>query len=157
MLAAALIALPGIAWACDEGRVEIRGNFGDARFRVEIADDAEERAVGLMNRESLSIAAGMLFVYPDEDIRGFWMENTLIPLDMIFADATGTIVKVHANAVPLDRTSILSDAPAQFVLEINGGLAARIGIEAGDEMRHPLIDQDIAAWSCSPDTFVEPG
>lgn len=134
--------------ACTADRVEIRGDFGAARFRVEVADDPQERNLGLMHRESMPQGAGMLFVYSVEEVVGFWMQNTLIPLDMIFMDATGTVVKVHDNAIPLDRTTILSDFPTQYVLEINGGLAEQMGIAPGAELRHPAIDQDVAAWQC---------
>lgn len=133
---------------CRDDVVELRGEFGQARFRVEIADDPAERAQGLMNRESLPMNAGMLFIYEREQEVAFWMENTLIPLDMIFADASGVVVKVHANAIPLDRSSIPSEAPSLAVLEINGGLAAQIGIEAGAELRHPGLPQSEAAWPC---------
>lgn len=143
-----LFLAPTLAIACSADRLEIRGDFGSARFTVEVADDAQERATGLMHRESMNRNAGMLFVYEVEEEVGFWMENTLIPLDMIFFDASGTAVKVHANAVPLDRTVIRSDFPTQYVLEINGGLAGLLGIEAGAELRHPAINQETAAWPC---------
>ena len=145
----ALALLPGLsAAACAPDRVELRGDFGEAQFRVEVADDPQERSLGLMHRESMPQGAGMLFVYPVEEEVGFWMENTLIPLDMIFMDAAGTVVKVHENAVPLDRTVIRSDFPTQFVLEINGGLAAQLGIAPGAELRHPAIETETAAWPC---------
>ena len=136
------------AFACSDTRVEMRGDFGSARFTVEVADDAGERSLGLMHRESMAQSAGMLFVYQVEEEVGFWMENTLIPLDMIFMDASGTVVKIHENAIPLDRTVIRSDFPTQYVLEINGGLAGQMGIAPGAELRHPAIDQENAAWPC---------
>ncbi|MEM1274639.1 MAG: DUF192 domain-containing protein [Pseudomonadota bacterium] len=148
VLALALYTLPQSGLACVEDRVEIRGDFGGARFNVEVADDAQERSVGLMHRESLATNAGMLFVYPIEEEVGFWMENTLIPLDMVFFNASGIAVKVHENAIPLDRTVIRSDFPTQYVLEINGGLARQIGIAPGAELRHPSVQQGIAAWPC---------
>ena len=148
-VAIALAAMPGIVAAeCALDRVELRGEFGQAQFRVEVADDPQERSLGLMHRESMPQGAGMLFVYPVEEEVGFWMENTLIPLDMIFMDAAGTVVKVHENAVPLDRTVIRSDFPTQYVLEINGGLAGLLGITPGAELRHPAIEADTAAWPC---------
>jgi hypothetical protein len=76
------------------------------------------------------------------------MENTLIPLDMIFADATGTVTRVHPEAVPLDRTPIDGGDGVQYVLEINGGLAAALRIRPGAVLRHPDIDQARAAWPC---------
>jgi uncharacterized membrane protein (UPF0127 family) len=76
------------------------------------------------------------------------MKNTLIPLDMIFADETGRVTRVHANAVPGDTTPIDGGNDVRFVLEINGGLAKRLGIVPGAEMRHPSIPQDGAVWPC---------
>lgn len=133
---------------CAEDRVELRGPFGTASFHVEIADDPGERAQGLMFRESLPASGGMLFIYERPQQVAFWMENTLIPLDMIFLDAAGRVVKVHENAVPRDRTPIPGEGEVLAVLEINGGLARAIGIAPGAELRHPALPQDGAAWSC---------
>jgi hypothetical protein len=146
--AATLAAQPAGA-ACDPDRVELRGDWGTARFRVELADTPEERARGLMFRESLPRMSGMLFVFPGERPRSFWMRNTLVSLDIIYFDATGTWVSVQAEAVPLDETALPSGGPAQYVLEVNAGLAERFGMGPGTQMRHPRIDQDIAAWPCS--------
>ena len=144
-----LACIPGLVFAeCSIDRVDLRGDFGSARFRVEVADDPQERSLGLMHRESMAQGAGMLFVYPVEEEVGFWMQNTLIPLDMIFMDASGTVVKVHENAVPLDRTVIRSEFPTQYVLEINGGLSGQLGIAPGAELRHPAIASETAAWAC---------
>jgi uncharacterized membrane protein (UPF0127 family) len=150
ILAGALsVALAGPAAAgCRPERVELRGPFGTAAFSVEIADDAAERAQGLMFRTHLPASAGMLFVYEEPQPVSFWMENTLIPLDMIFLDETGTVTRVHAEAVPLDRTPIPGGDGVLAVLEINGGLAERIGIGPGAELRHPALPQDRAAWPC---------
>jgi uncharacterized membrane protein (UPF0127 family) len=76
------------------------------------------------------------------------MKNTLIPLDMIFADARGVVTRVHANAVPGDLTPVVGGENVQFTLEINGGLAARMGIVEGAELRHPAIAQETAVWPC---------
>ncbi|MEM9708804.1 MAG: DUF192 domain-containing protein [Pseudomonadota bacterium] len=145
----ALLAGAGPAFAaCSEGRIEIRGDFGQAGFNVEVADDDAERSVGLMNRETLATSAGMLFVYETPRRAAFWMRNTLIPLDMIFADETGRVLRIHENAVPLDETVIDGGEDIQFVLEINGGLAGAMGIEPGSEFRHPSIPDGQAAWPC---------
>jgi uncharacterized membrane protein (UPF0127 family) len=114
-----------------------------------VADTPQERAQGLMNVPQMPRLTGMLFVYERPERVSFWMENTLIPLDMIFADAAGVVQRIHANAVPLDRTPIPGGDDIQFVLEINGGLAATLGLAEGDQMRHPSIPADIAAWSCA--------
>ena len=100
-----------------------------------------------MFRESMDPASGMLFVYEGPRRVAFWMKNTLIPLDMVFADATGRVTRVHSGAVPLDETPIDGGEDVQFVLEINGGMAARLGLVPGAEMRHPLIGQ-AAVWPC---------
>jgi len=145
---AAFLLSAGAGLACAPETVELRGDFGQARFTVELADDPGERSVGLMNREAMPMSAGMLFVYETPQRAAFWMKNTLIPLDMIFADATGTVTRVHENAVPLDETPIDGGPGVQYVLEINGGLAGPMGIEPGVEMRHPAMDQSEVAWTC---------
>jgi uncharacterized membrane protein (UPF0127 family) len=149
-LAALLIALPcAVHAACAPDRVEFRGDFGAAGFSVEVADDATERSVGLMNRPSMPSGHGMLFLYDRPQPVSFWMRNTLIPLDMIFLDETGRVKHVHEGAVPLDETPIPGGDGILAVVEINGGLAGRIGIAPGAEMRHPAFDQPGAAWPCT--------
>jgi hypothetical protein len=144
-------ALPGLARAeaaCATDRVDLRWSAGGESFAVEVADDVAERSQGLMFRESLDPAAGMLFVYESPRSAQFWMKNTLIPLDMIFADATGTVTRVHSNAIPGDLTPIDGGDGVAFVLEINGGLAEKLGIAPGAVLRHPAIPAATAAWSC---------
>lgn len=119
-----------------------------ATFSVEIADDAAEREQGLMRRRALPKGAGMLFVYPSERPVAFWMHDTLIPLDIIFLDGTGRVISVHGNARPLDDTPIPSQGAAQYVLEINGGLAGRLGIGAGSVLSHPAVAAGRAAIPC---------
>ena len=147
--AALATLMPSLAAAaCAEDQVDLRGDWGSARFSVEVADDTGERAEGLMFRESLPRSAGMLFIYPQPQRVQFWMKNTLIPLDMIFADARGVVTRVRSQAVPGDLTPIDGGPGVVAVLEINGGLAEAMGIEPGSELRHPALGDD-AAWSCS--------
>lgn len=101
-------------------------------FNVEIADTPEEQRTGLMNRSSLDDGSGMLFVFDGSEYRTFWMENTLIPLDIIFISSDNEIIDIHKNATPLDRTTITSSGPCKYVLEINGGLCERLSIHDGD-------------------------
>ncbi|MBK5927067.1 hypothetical protein CCR87_06870 [Rhodobaculum claviforme] len=136
------------AASCRDDVVDLRGPWGQARFTVELADTPDSQARGLMHRESLPRGAGMLFVYDSPRRVAFWMRNTLIPLDMIFMDATGTVTRIHHEAIPLDETPIDGGTGVLKVLEINGGLARRFGITRGSEMRHPRLDQDTAAWPC---------
>jgi uncharacterized membrane protein (UPF0127 family) len=118
-----------LAAACDASRVELRGDWGKARFRVSIADTPQTRARGLMFVEEMPRSAGMLFVFDDDRVRTFWMRNTLISLDILYFDATGAWVSAQENAVPLDETTLPSDGPARYVLEINGGLVERFGMD----------------------------
>ena len=150
VLAAALwLALAGAAAAaCRDDVVELRGPWGQARFTVELAITPEEQARGLMFRETLPRGAGMLFLYDQPGRVAFWMRNTLISLDMLFFDETGTLTRLHHEAVPLDETPIPGGDAVLAVLEINGGLSRRFGITEGSELRHSRMPQDRAAWPC---------
>jgi uncharacterized membrane protein (UPF0127 family) len=134
--------------ACREDQVELRGDWGQARFTVEIADDAGEQAQGLMHRKSMPTSAGMLFVYDRPSSLSFWMRNTLIPLDMLFIDPAGVVQHIHHNATPLDETAIFGGDGLLSVLEINGGLAERMGISVGSQLRHPAFENYQPAWPC---------
>lgn len=147
--AALAFCAAGTAFAeCAPETVELRGDWGSARFTVAVADEPAEQRQGLMFVEDMARSRGMLFVYDRPQPVAFWMRNTLIPLDMIFVGADGVVDKVHANAIPGDETSIFGGRQIQYVLEINGGLAERLGIAPGTEMRHPAIDGADAAWPC---------
>ncbi len=148
MVAVWFVGGASLAADCEPGAIDLRDTDSVLRFRVEVADTAPERGLGLMDREELPQMAGMLFVYPDAGPVAFWMRNTLIPLDMLFFDETGTLVRIHANAVPLDETPIPGGEAIRYVLEINGGLAEAFGIEEGAELRSPALAQDLAAWPC---------
>lgn len=148
-MAVLCLSAAGAQAECAQDQVELRGDWGQAAFRVELADDANERSIGLMHRESMPTMAGMLFVYESPRRAAFWMRNTLIPLDMIFIDETGTVTHVHHQAKPLDETTIDGGDGVKFVLEINGGLARTFGIGVGTEIRHPSILAQDAIWPCN--------
>jgi uncharacterized membrane protein (UPF0127 family) len=135
--------------ACTPGSLDLRWPGGQAHFTVEVAADQAAREKGLMLRDHMASSAGMIFVYQAPTHARFWMKNTLIPLDMIFADEMGRVTVVHSDAVPQDLTPIDGGEGVMYVLEINGGLAKRIGIAAGAEMRFDLIDPSKALWSCA--------
>ena len=137
------------AQACTPDAVEIKGASGKVQFKVDVADDPFERAEGLMHVESMPRFSGMLFIYETPGPANFWMKNTLIPLDMLFADQSGTITHIHENAEPLSLDSIHGGKDILYVLEINGGLSAKLGIEEGAVMRHPGMDQENAVWACA--------
>ena len=111
----------------------------DWKFDVEMATNDAERERGLMYRKELGPYEGMLFDFQREMPVSFWMKNTLIPLDMVFIAADGTVKHVHANAVPLSTDTIPSQFPVRGVLEINGGSAKLLGIKPGDKVRHPIF------------------
>ncbi|MBT8047767.1 MAG: DUF192 domain-containing protein [Xanthomonadales bacterium] len=104
-------------------------------FTVELAETREKQALGLMFRDSMPEDHGMLFVFPGEARRSFWMKNTRIPLDIFYFDENLALVSVAENAVPC-RTrqcpAYPSKAPAKFVLELNAGKAAELDVRAGD-------------------------
>ena len=137
--AAVLILIALGACSGGENRLVLHTAKGDFAFTVEIADDGKERAQGLMFRDRLAPDAGMLFDYFEEQETSFWMQNTLIPLDMIFIGADGVVKNIHVNAKPLDTTGIPSGVPVRFVLEIPGGRSKEIGLAVGDRMEHPRV------------------
>lgn len=104
-------------------------------FRVEIADTAPARAAGLMCRKSLADCAGMLFVYPEAQVVKMWMKNTYIPLDILFVDADGRIVKIVEKIAAEQPGKISSGEPVTMVLELPAGSAARHGIRLGDRVQ----------------------
>jgi uncharacterized membrane protein (UPF0127 family) len=129
--------------------VTIAGGFGKAAFNVDLAADNATRNQGLMNVEQMPMSKGMLFVYDVPQPMSFWMRNTLIELDMLFLDGFGEIKHIHHRAQPLDETVISPGRmPLTGVLEINGGLARRLGIAVGDVLRHPAFVSRDAPWSC---------
>uniref|UniRef100_UPI0040486806 DUF192 domain-containing protein n=1 Tax=Yoonia sp. TaxID=2212373 RepID=UPI0040486806 len=139
----AFVANGAVAAAvCEENRVTVKGGFGQAGFTVQVADDDETRARGLMNVPEMPTMAGMLFVYDAPQRANFWMRNTLIGLDMLFAGPDGTILSIKENAVPLDETVIDGGPGVAAVLEINGGMSSRLGIKIGDVLQHPAFGPD---------------
>ena len=133
---------------CSESHVAVKGGFGEARFTIELADEPNERAQGLMHREVMARSAGMLFVFEQPQTVAFWMKNTLIPLDMIFADTAGRILRIHENAIPHDETPIPGGEGVFAVLEVNAGLSKRFGFKAGDALQHPAFLSSEAIFPC---------
>jgi uncharacterized membrane protein (UPF0127 family) len=103
-------------------------------IEIEIADNVEEIKQGLMFRQKMDEGKGMLFIFPDMQPRGFWMKNTLIPLDIIYVDADKTIVSIQKNTTPLSEKNLPSDSDAQYVIEVNAGFSDRYGLKAGDKV-----------------------
>ena len=112
---------------------------GTHDFKVEVAADDASRERGLMNRRFMPADHGMLFEFQQDAPVAFWMKNTYIPLDMIFLSPAGVVTRIEANAEPLSERVIPSGPPCVAVLEVNGGVAASIGLKAGDRVRHPFF------------------
>lgn len=111
----------------------IRSANGEHHFVVETAVTAQQQERGLMFRRELGPDRGMIFPYDPPQSVGFWMKNTLIPLDMLFVRADGTIARI-ATATPLSLDTVGSGEPIAAVLEIRGGRATELGIRAGDRV-----------------------
>lgn len=150
-----LLTFPAQAATCSTDKAIFVGGDTAITVPVEIADDPQERATGLMNRRALASGAGMLFIYEAPQPVSFWMHNTLIPLDMVFIAPDGEVRHIHPMARPLDDTSIPGAAIGDpqpnrlMVLEVAGGEAARLGIRPGMALSHPGLQQDRAKAPCN--------
>lgn len=134
------VAANGAAFAQQLEKLTIVTASGARRtFQVEVMRNDADRARGLMFRRMLPADRGMLFDFERAEDVSMWMQNTYIPLDMLFIRADGVIRKIAANTEPLSTRTIPSGGPVLGVLEINGGEAARRGIKAGDRVEHPLF------------------
>jgi hypothetical protein len=132
------LCLLAVASACTRDTAplaRVRTARGATDVALEVADTPETRSRGLMYRNELPDGRGMLFVFDDDDDHEFWMKNTLIPLDMIFADSDGRIIGIVENAAPLSESIDAVDGDSQYVLEVNGGFCKRHGVIAGDRLR----------------------
>lgn len=106
-----------------------------ASVTVEIADDEHTRALGLMYRRALAQDHGMLFIFDSSAVQSFWMRNTFISLDMIFADAEGTIVTIHRHTTPRSLQSYVSEAPSLYVVEVRAGFSEAHDLRTGDRIQ----------------------
>ena len=126
--------------ACVAGGSSVE--IGGKHFKVDIADTRDKQALGLMFRESMAADHGMLFIFPTEAPRSFWMKNTRIPLDIMYFDEDFKLVSISADTPPCKVTrcpSYPSAAPAKYVLELNAGTASELGVGVGDRL---VVDLD---------------
>ena len=136
----AFIALSaGFSQAADKSLVEIVSKTGVHSFSVELVDNDADRAKGLMHRRSLPEGTGMLFDFHREQDVSFWMQNTYVPLDMIFIRADGRIHRIAENTVPLSLEQVPSRGPVRGVLEVIAGTSRKLGIAPGDRVAHPIF------------------
>jgi len=151
-VAALLAALVAVPTGCDEEEqtnadgtpTHLKVELAGKRFNLELALTDEQISTGLMHRESLAADGGMLFVFPDEDYRYFWMKNCLIDLDILYLDKSGLIFHITRMVAPergtrdRDLEHYPSFSPAQFAIELAAGTADNLGIEVGQRVDLPL-------------------
>ena len=130
----ALLLAAGVAQAQQPSQPKVQLGAGMHLIRAEVADRDETRAAGLMHRTSLPANGGMVFVFESEGIHCMWMKNTLVPLSVAFADASGTIVNIE-DMQPLSEDSHCAARPARYALEMKQGWFAERGIRAGMPLR----------------------
>lgn len=123
----------------DAERLVIETGAGPVAFTVELALSAADRASGLMNRKSMAADHGMLFKFEQSRQVLMWMKNTPLPLDMLFIDEAGAIIRIAKETTPFSEAIIPSGGPVRYVLELNAGTADRRGISAGDMAHHRVI------------------
>jgi uncharacterized membrane protein (UPF0127 family) len=123
----------------EESALTIDAAHDSFDFQVELAVSPAQRSQGLMFREDLEEDRGMLFDFGRPQVASMWMRNTYVPLDMLFIDESGRITQIASDTQPLSDTVIASRAPVRAVLELRGGVSAKLGIEPGDRVIHPLF------------------
>lgn len=116
----------------------IETRTGDRQIFIEVATKTEEHARGLMFRADMPDNRGMLFVFPNTGFRSFWMKNTPMPLDLLFIGEDGKVRSIQAGE-PFSEAQIAPPVNSRYVLELKAGTSARLGIEEGSQLRHPLI------------------
>ncbi len=121
-----------------EGELEFLTNAGKtviSKIDIEIADNTPERMQGLMYRKSMDENKGMLFVFNEYEQQGFYMRNTIIPLDIIFLDSSKQVIRIYKNTVPFSETTLPSGKPSMYVVEVNAGYTDKHGIKDGDKIK----------------------
>ncbi len=109
------------------------------KIEIELATDDQKRTQGLMYRSNMGANQGMLFIFERQGPQAFWMENTKIPLDILYIDKDLKIVSISKNTIPFSRESIPSKAPAQYVLEVNAGYTDAYKINEGDYISYKAL------------------
>jgi len=134
--------LIALACGCDKDRAASSGlptiqlQIGNKSFTLEVADNDRDRKYGLMRRDSMPADHGMIFAFDREAPLSFYMKNTRIPLDILYLDHAGKIVSIK-QMKPYDESSVRSDEPAQFAIELNKGTADAVGAKVGANLSIP--------------------
>lgn len=146
VLMMALSVQTAIAQDNEPMRLEVDANpltfmtsAGEQQIELEIADTDESRMRGLMFRTDLPLQRGMLFDFKQVRLVLMWMKNTPLPLDMVFLHTDGTIAVIRENTTPFSENIVSSGEPVAYVIELNAGMAKKLGLSAGDKAVHPAI------------------
>lgn len=110
--------------------------IGSKSYNLEVADTSRSREKGLMRRDSIPEDHGMIFVFDNQEVRGFWMKNTRFALDILFVDSAGVVVSIK-QMKPYDMQSTSSDLPAQYAIELIKGQAEAAGVKVGAKLTLP--------------------
>lgn len=130
------------ALAAETTPLAIETQTGRHTFQVEMAVTPAERGRGLMYRQTMAPDVGMLFDFGVDEEASMWMQNTFIPLDMIFIKADGQVHRIAADTTPFSTEIISSRGPVRAVLELNAGTAREIGLKPGDTVRHTMFGNE---------------
>jgi uncharacterized protein len=144
-------ALPLVDYPQETIAIEAPGSFRRHVFEAWRADDHRTRAQGFMFVEDDAVRPdqAMIFVYEPPQVVSMWMKNTLIPLDMLFVDARGCIVKIHEHARPGSLAQIGSGVPVTLVVELKAGTAARLGLKTGQRVIRPASNWPVGPTACT--------
>jgi len=144
VLVCLLVLVPALG-GCQEARpgqavVEIHTSDRIVVYQAEAAGTRPQKSRGLMHREHMPRNHGMLFLYDPPRKTAMWMKNTHIPLDMLFINADGRIVKIEENTEPMSTRTIPSEGKVRAVLELNAGQVAEHGIKTGDRVEYSILE-----------------
>ena len=120
------------------GSLTIATKSGELNYRVEVADTNRLKSIGLMYRSSMPEGQGMLLLNEKPQRMNIWMKNTFIPLDIIYIDSYGHIVKIVENARTESTTVMPSDGKVKAVLELNSGQVRQKNISVGDSITYQV-------------------
>lgn len=141
-IAILILLLAFAPFGCDQNQTKplpvTTMQIGGQQFNLEIAISMHDQEVGLMHRDSLAPDHGMIFISPHEQPQTFWNHDTHFPLDLIFLGSDGAVVSLK-HLVAYSEKNVSSDAPAQYVIELNDGTAARLGVKIGDKLQLPTV------------------
>lgn len=130
-------------------------DIGNKKFVIELALTDDQQQMGLMYRDSMPADHGMIFVFPDEQERSFWMKNTRIPLDIAYLDKTGKVVSIKQMR-PFDLTGVNSEKPAKYAIEFNVNVASQAGLKVGDTVKIPDLSPTTKPATAPDNVYVLP-